>query len=553
MAPRAFITRRRIELGRFLRQRRSRVTPESVGLRSAGRRHVRGLRRDEVAWLAGIGVSWYTMLEQGRVENVGTRTLDAVATALGLTTGERTHLHALASRSFEELDVDETPPSAEILNFVRSFPLGGAFVHSSYGELIAWNAWADEFYRFSKSAQTPPNLLDVMFRDPAIRAQFVDPDWADIVRRMTGHVRLRYGDAGTERFERVLEGLLEHAEFRAIWNERPIVSPPSEDGLLDHPVRGRLETNVIAFTAPSSPTYSIILTIEAPRSSSQHVYVPPPAAPPVNGDRAWRRADLGRFLRYRRERMRPEDVGIVPIGRRHAKGLRRDEVAHIAGIGVSWYTMLEQGRVEHVRTKTLNAIAAALRLSARERAYLRSLAAQSFDELRDTTTEPRRELIEFARSYPLGRAFLHDARFDLVAWNDGAEELFRFSTWPRPNVLQTIACTGDLRSRLVVPTWHQTLVRLLEYLRWSSAASGEVAGDLLVAELRSACPELATIWATERSVAAPPNDEMVVRSARGFERARFAVLVPSACPTYTLVTMTAIDQDGDVVARGAGI
>src|SRR5258708_18886115 len=97
---------RRAELAAFLRSRRERITPEDVGLAPGIRRRTAGLRREEVAMLAGVGVTWYTWLEQGRPINASTQVLDAVARTLKLDQPEREHLYRLA-------DVPEAAAAAE--------------------------------------------------------------------------------------------------------------------------------------------------------------------------------------------------------------------------------------------------------------------------------------------------------------------------------------------------------------------------------------------------------------------------------------------------------
>src|SRR6266487_6446580 len=87
---------RRAELGSFLRSRRERITPEDVGLPPGSRRRTAGLRREEVALLAGVGITWYTWLEQGRPINASAQVLDAVSRTLQLDRAEREHLYQLA-------------------------------------------------------------------------------------------------------------------------------------------------------------------------------------------------------------------------------------------------------------------------------------------------------------------------------------------------------------------------------------------------------------------------------------------------------------------------
>src|SRR3954468_18882447 len=103
-----------------------------------------------------------------------------------------------------------------------------------------------------------------------------------------------------------------------------------------------------------------------------------PAAPKAGAPKVsaaeLRRRELAGFLRSRRERIAPEQVGLPPGGRRRTPGLRREEVATLAGVGVTWYTWLEQGRDIKVSESVLEAVAATLRLDAHERAHLFNLA-----------------------------------------------------------------------------------------------------------------------------------------------------------------------------------
>ncbi|MDX2974126.1 helix-turn-helix domain-containing protein [Kribbella solani] len=94
----------------------------------------------------------------------------------------------------------------------------------------------------------------------------------------------------------------------------------------------------------------------------------------MSTDRGEQRRELGVFLRSRRERIRPDEVGFAPGGRRRTPGLRREEVALLAGVGVTWYTWLEQGRDINVSAQVLEAVADTLRLDRQERSHLFTLA-----------------------------------------------------------------------------------------------------------------------------------------------------------------------------------
>jgi len=531
---------RRIELGSFLRHRRALLKPEDIGLEASGRRHVRGLRRDEVAQAANIGVSWYTMLEQGNVENVGAETINAIAGALRLTFREREYLRSLAVRSFEELHVDAREPSPALVDFVRSFSLGGAFIHSGRHDVVAWNEFADQLFEFSARAPEP-NLLRIMLTDAAVQARFELPQWREILERMLGGFRNSHAALGDTSFEDLISELSGYDTFARLWEQRPLSVPPCERQTVVHPALGTIDCNVMAFITPSSPTYTVILmTIAKPArggaSPAMLAERPRLSAAAALEVRRRRRVTLGAFLRDRRERMRPEDVGLEPIGRRHVKGLRRDEVADLAGIGVSWYAMLEQGRVENITPTTLKAIASALRLEIRERQYLRNLAADSFSELSTLGTEPKDVLLEFVRTYPLGHAHFHDGRFDLYAWNDMADELYEFSKHARPNLLEIMTRELGPRIRHISPNWRGVLDRMLGHFRFTFAQYGDAQYSELIDRLCAESPAFRAAWSEHPTIADPPVESILVRyDERGLTELQVIQLIPYANPAFILI------------------
>ncbi|MDI4649218.1 helix-turn-helix transcriptional regulator [Cohnella hashimotonis] len=148
------------------------------------------------------------------------------------------------------------------------------------------------------------------------------------------------------------------------------------------------------------------------------------------------RRSLGEFLRIRRERLTPEEVGLVSYGRRRTAGLRREEVAQLAHIGTSWYTSLEQGRSVNPSEDVLNNIAKALRLTEDERRHLHLLARsdqqEPEEEDRDIATGLER-MIQALDPHP---AFVLGRYWDLLLWNKAAELVFHvpaFSKDTMPN------------------------------------------------------------------------------------------------------------------------
>ena len=156
-------------------------------------------------------------------------------------------------------------------------------------------------------------------------------------------------------------------------------------------------------------------------TSSVNGPIPGPAISGSSTSRAVeRRTELAAFLRTRRERIRPEDVGLPPGSRRRTAGLRREEVAQLAGVGVTWYTWLEQGRPINASSQVLDSIARTLKLDAVERAHLFRLADVPGTDQLGTCIECSLpdEVQEVLDAFPAVPASVVNERFDLLAWND---------------------------------------------------------------------------------------------------------------------------------------
>jgi hypothetical protein len=148
---------RRTELRLFLRDRRSRLKPEDVGLPAGSRRGVPGLRREEVAALAGVGLTWYTMFENGTAPGVSNKLVERVADALRLTDGERKHLHSIATRgslAWPEETVDQL--LSEALHGWIDAP---AYVITYSWDVVAWNAAYALVWDIATGETAPFNLV----------------------------------------------------------------------------------------------------------------------------------------------------------------------------------------------------------------------------------------------------------------------------------------------------------------------------------------------------------------------------------------------------------
>ncbi len=533
---------RRRDFGHFLRQRRTHLQPSEVGLPDGGRRHVRGLRRSEVAEIAEIGVSWYSMLEQGRVENVSQRMLDAIARALRFRRAERDHLAELAAGAFVPPHADLSLPPQTLLDFVRDADFGMAFMLSPSFEVVAYNLQADAFFAFSKRG-TNPNLMRVMLGDAAMRERFVEPAYEKVLTQMIGHFRLSYGRYGGATFTDLIAELHAYADFADVWDTCTLTAPPSERTRIRLPDGCPIDAAVMAFTSFAAPAYTMIVKLSrdgAPLAKSEPR---PDSSDAGDAKRVVRKRcdEFGAFLRNRREAMQPADVGLAPVGRRHARGLRRDEVAERAGIGVSRYTMLEQGRIGTLPSRTLAALADALMMSARERAYLTQLAASCNARFAVEDAPPDGDLIAFVRSYPHGLAHFHDADFNMVAWNAEAGRFYGFDEVEAPNLLEIMAHRSSLRHGFVAPTWQAALHDMLAHYRFTHASLIADGRERLLAPLVETSPAFARVYAQDHSVA----NAAIARSrfhlpTYGVRDADVILLTPASCPSHIVVLKTLV-------------
>ena len=179
---------RRAELGEFLRSRRESLQPDDVGLPTAGRRRTPGLRREEVALLAGVSVTWYTWLEQGRRINASRDVLLALARTLQLDDAGRGHLLALASGGATEMveRIVEAPDA--IIRLIDSMLPAPAYVMGPRWEIVAWNAAEERLYpMLSTLPDIERNLLWVMFCEPSARTLIAD--WQDRARSTLAEFR----------------------------------------------------------------------------------------------------------------------------------------------------------------------------------------------------------------------------------------------------------------------------------------------------------------------------------------------------------------------------
>jgi transcriptional regulator with XRE-family HTH domain len=235
---------RRRELADFLRSRRERILPEQVGLPPASRRRTPGLRREEVATLAGVGVTWYTWLEQGRDINASPQVLDAVARTLLLDPHERDHLFRLADTpdGTSRADCTALTPTAQVLlDKLQPYP---ACIRNARYDILAWNQAFDQL--IGPLADLPyeeRNSLWRMFTSAKCRAATLD--WEEGTRRMVGEYRAAMAEHVAEPAWKCLVSRLSKAspEFAELWERHEVASPENLTKRFLHPEVGLLRLN----------------------------------------------------------------------------------------------------------------------------------------------------------------------------------------------------------------------------------------------------------------------------------------------------------------------
>ncbi|SHJ92468.1 Helix-turn-helix domain-containing protein [Pseudonocardia thermophila] len=257
------------ELGAFLRSRREATSPEDVGLPAGGRRRTPGLRRSELATLAGISVDYLIRLEQGRDRHPSIQVLTAIADALGLSAADRAHLNQLAvvgqgvglcPSGRPQLATTVRSATAAVLDALDPAP---AYVVNHRSDLLAWN---DGFERLARPLGlldgSPPNLARYVVTDPRARSAFLD--WADVADEQVAllHARRR-GDCGTAQ---LVDQLAESAgdEFTRRWERRPVPDIHPRTIGVTHPQVGvlRLTPEPLTVAGPDAQWLTVLVAAD---------------------------------------------------------------------------------------------------------------------------------------------------------------------------------------------------------------------------------------------------------------------------------------------------
>ena len=262
---------RRAELGEFLRARREALQPTDVGLPVGGRRRTPGLRREEIALLAGVSVTWYTWLEQGRRINASRDVLLALARTLRLDEAGRDHLLALANADGRAADpIDRVIEAPDALNrLIMSMEPAPAYVLGPRWELVSWNAAEERLYAaLHDLAAEDRNLLWVMFCEPSARQLIAD--WEDRARSTLAEFR-----AGTTLLfddplviELVARIAAASPEFAQWWPQHDVAGFQTRLRRYNHPRAGRLTFEYQQMIPSEWPYLRVICQLPLPDDDS---------------------------------------------------------------------------------------------------------------------------------------------------------------------------------------------------------------------------------------------------------------------------------------------
>lgn len=264
------------ELGGFLRAKRAALTPEEAGLAVAGSRRVAGLRRAELAALAGVSVDYYTRLEQSRPIAPSAAVLDAIASALRLDPAERDYLHAVARRN------PRRAPSAGrqsgqtvrpgLLALIERLGATPAFVLGRRTDVLMANRAARLLLAdFPAMPAKQRNAVRWLVLDEGARSLFGD-GWADVAAYIVGTLRMeaaRHPD-DPRLVELVGELSIRSDHFRQWWASRNVVVWSQGLKILHHPLVGELTLRSEAVTFPGDPDQTMIVFLAEPGSPAQH-------------------------------------------------------------------------------------------------------------------------------------------------------------------------------------------------------------------------------------------------------------------------------------------
>jgi transcriptional regulator with XRE-family HTH domain len=265
------------ELGEFLLNRRSKLTPGMAGIPSYGRqRRVPGLRREELAQLAGVSVAYYTRLEQGHSRNASDGVLNALANALQLDDAERAHLLDLARvpERRSRRRVSHEHPHPRTLELLDSIPHLPAVLLGRRSDVLAWNPLGHALLGSHLDIQAPndvdrrPSMSRMLFLDPHTRD--LEADWESYAKIHVGYLRLVSGryPGDSKLAELIGELTIQSKAFSSLWASGRVRECTFGTRRLRHPLVGELTVTYQVWLQPDNPDYRLEIFTTEPGTAS---------------------------------------------------------------------------------------------------------------------------------------------------------------------------------------------------------------------------------------------------------------------------------------------
>ena len=254
------------KLGDYLRARRERIRPDEVGLPAGDRRRVPGLRREEVALLAGISAEYYLRLEQGRDRHPSGQVLESIARALRLEPDAESYLHELARpvRATRRRAVRPEKASASVQNLIDNWTTTPALVHGRFMQTLAANAMA---VALSPMFAPGVNTLRAAFLEPEMRDLY--RDWDDMTAKAVAYLRSIVGGEDDPRLVELIGELsLRSERFRTLWARQDVRRKTSGVSRLRHPQVGDLDLHYEKLALPGTAGQMLVTYHAEPGSPS---------------------------------------------------------------------------------------------------------------------------------------------------------------------------------------------------------------------------------------------------------------------------------------------
>ena len=261
---------RYLELGDFIKTRRGKILPSQVGLPSGLRRRTPGLRREEVAQLAGIGLTWYTWLEQGRPIRVSSQVLESLARVLLLDPHERDYLFTLARHVVPASPLSrQSVIKPSVQHILDSLQLSPALIIDQRWNVIAWNnASSVVFGDFGMIDPLDRNIVSMIFTDNSYMSLFID--WEFHARGMLARFRTAYGQHVDDPwFAAFIENLkIKSNAFREWWSQHEAQNSTEVNKELKHPIAGKLVFESCSFALSDNPNLKMIVNTPLPETDT---------------------------------------------------------------------------------------------------------------------------------------------------------------------------------------------------------------------------------------------------------------------------------------------